>query len=62
MKNQLDSLKFLQSKADLGEWTHTSGKWYADEADKGIQTSEDARFYGKLPVGIKSISILQLSC
>lgn len=35
-----------KSKAELGDWTHTSGKWHADEADKGIQTSEDARFYG----------------
>jgi len=30
----------------LGEWKHTSGEWYGDEADKGIQTSEEARFYG----------------
>jgi calreticulin len=31
---------------ELGEWEHTAGKWYGDEADKGIQTSQDARFYG----------------
>ena len=30
----------------MGTWKHTAGKWYADENDKGIQTSEDARFYG----------------
>jgi len=30
----------------LGEWTQTAGKYYADENDKGIQTSTDARFYG----------------
>lgn len=30
----------------MGTWKHTAGEWYADEADKGIQTSEDARFYG----------------
>ena len=30
----------------MGEWKHTAGQWYADEADKGIQTSQDARFYG----------------
>jgi calreticulin len=24
---------------------HTAGKWFADEADKGIQTSPDARFH-----------------
>eukprot|EP00897_Mesotaenium_endlicherianum_P009005 jgi/Mesen1/8132/ME000437S07228 len=29
-----------------GEWKHTAGKWYGDaEADKGIQTTPDARFY-----------------
>jgi len=30
----------------MGTWKHTAGQWYADEADKGIQTGEDARFYG----------------
>ena len=30
----------------MGEWKWTGGEWYADAADKGIQTSEDARFYG----------------
>jgi len=29
-----------------GEWKHTAGDWYADEDDKGIQTGEDAKFYG----------------
>jgi len=33
-------------KSEMGTWKHTAGKWYADESDKGIQTSEDARFYG----------------
>ncbi|RLN40520.1 calreticulin-like [Panicum miliaceum] len=28
-----------------GEWNHTSGKWSGDADDKGIQTSEDYRFY-----------------
>ncbi|KAJ8753428.1 hypothetical protein K2173_019827 [Erythroxylum novogranatense] len=28
-----------------GEWNHTSGKWNGDPNDKGIQTSEDHRFY-----------------
>ncbi|XP_075511067.1 calreticulin-like isoform X1 [Primulina tabacum] len=28
-----------------GEWNHTSGKWNGDPYDKGIQTSEDHRFY-----------------
>lgn len=30
----------------MGAFKHTAGKWYADEDDKGIQTGEDARFYG----------------
>ncbi|CAM9575618.1 unnamed protein product, partial [Phaeothamnion confervicola] len=30
----------------MGKWGWTAGKWYGDEADKGIQTSEDSRFYG----------------
>jgi len=30
----------------MGTWEHTAGLWYADEADKGIKTSVDARFYG----------------
>ncbi|CAK9315019.1 unnamed protein product [Citrullus colocynthis] len=28
-----------------GEWNYTSGKWHGDANDKGIQTSEDYRFY-----------------
>ncbi|KAH7655106.1 Calreticulin protein [Dioscorea alata] len=28
-----------------GEWNHTSGKWNGDANDKGIQTTEDYRFY-----------------
>ena len=30
----------------MGTWKHTAGEYYADENDKGIQTSVDARFYG----------------
>ena len=30
----------------MGAWGWTAGKWYGDENDKGIQTTEDARFYG----------------
>jgi calreticulin len=33
-------------KSELGEWKHTAGKYFGDAEDKGIQTSEDARFYG----------------
>jgi calreticulin len=32
--------------AERGAFAHTAGKWHGDAADKGIQTSEDARFYG----------------
>ncbi|KAG7653634.1 Calreticulin/calnexin P domain superfamily [Arabidopsis suecica] len=28
-----------------GEWKHTAGNWSGDSNDKGIQTSEDYRFY-----------------
>ena len=31
---------------EMGAWAWTAGKWYGDAEDKGIQTSEDARFYG----------------
>jgi len=35
-----------KGKSELGEWKHTAGEWYGDAEDKGIQTSQDARFYG----------------
>jgi len=35
-----------KTEDDMGEWKWTAGKWYADENDKGIQTSEDTRHYG----------------
>jgi len=30
----------------LGDWKWTAGEFHADASDKGIQTSQDARFYG----------------
>jgi len=30
----------------MGKWEHTAGEYYADVNDKGIQTSQEARFYG----------------
>ncbi|VEU39975.1 unnamed protein product [Pseudo-nitzschia multistriata] len=33
-------------KGEMGAWKHTAGEYYGDADDKGIQTSEDARFYG----------------
>lgn len=35
-----------KSKGEMGKWVHTAGKWYGDAEDKGVQTGEDARFYG----------------
>lgn len=44
-KKWTESTKW-KPKAEMGKWEHTAGKWYGDENDKGIKTSEDARFYG----------------
>merc|ERR1711991_807348 len=35
-----------KAESELGEWGHTAGEFFGDEADKGIKTTEDARFYG----------------
>merc|ERR1712008_533823 len=36
-----------KDKSELGDWEDTTGDWYGGDADdKGIKTSEDARFYG----------------
>jgi len=32
--------------AEIGEFKQTAGEWFGDASDKGIQTSQDARFYG----------------
>jgi calreticulin len=41
------SFNFLcMRQSELGAWKWTAGEYYGDAADKGIQTSEDARFYG----------------
>lgn len=37
---------FIYLQSELGEWKWTAGEWYGNAEDKGIQTSEDARFYG----------------
>lgn len=40
--------RWIQSKhkSDYGEWKVTAGKFYGDaDEDKGLQTSQDARFY-----------------
>lgn len=36
-----------KAESDMGAWKLTSGKWHGpDASDQGLQTSEDARFYG----------------
>lgn len=35
-----------RKKSEMGGWVQTSGKYYADATDKGIQTGQDAKFYG----------------
>merc|ERR1719378_1877463 len=35
-----------EKKTDFGEFKHTAGEWYGDEeAGKGLQTGQDAKFY-----------------
>jgi len=41
----VESTEWKEAK-DMGTWKHTAGKWHGDENDKGIQTVEDAKFYG----------------
>jgi len=35
-----------KKESEMGKWVNTAGKYYADESDKGLQTGDDARFYG----------------
>jgi len=35
-----------KNTGEQGAWAHSAGEWYGDaEADKGLQTTQDARFY-----------------
>lgn len=34
--------------SELGSFTHTAGKYFGDENNKGIQTTTDARFHGAI--------------
>merc|ERR1712039_708567 len=34
------------SDGTAGKWEAATGKWFKDAADKGIQTSEDSKFFG----------------
>merc|ERR1719204_2295372 len=48
--------KWKESEGTAGKWAATAGKWFKDEAeDKGIQTSEDSRFFG-ISAGFDSFS------
>jgi calreticulin len=39
--------KWKESEGTAGKWVSSSGKWFSDAAeDKGIQTSEDSKFFG----------------
>jgi calreticulin len=42
----VDSVFDGKSKSDMGEWKNTAGKFYGDNTDKGLQTGQDAKFYG----------------
>lgn len=35
-----------KSKSDMGTWTRTHGLYYADPDDTGLQTTNDAKFFG----------------
>ena len=49
LENWADRWTTSSGKEDLGEFKVTAGKYYNDEAaDAGLQTSEDAKFYGSL--------------
>jgi len=38
--------KWKESEGTQGTWVAASGKWSKDPEDKGVQTSEDSKFYG----------------
>lgn len=46
LTNSFCSPCWINQAHELGEWKHTAGENFGDAADKGIQTGEDARFYG----------------
>jgi len=40
------SSKWKEGEDKQGKWVAAAGKWTKDPEDKGLQTSEDAKFYG----------------
>merc|ERR1711977_639100 len=48
--------KWKESEGTAGTWKLNAGKWFSDEeADKGIQTQEDSKFFG-ISAGFDSFS------
>merc|ERR550537_2190854 len=48
--------EWKKGEGTQGTWAHSAGKWFADaEADKGIQTKEDSKFFG-ISAGFESFS------
>jgi len=47
--------KWKESEGTAGKWTTEAGKWALDSADKGLQTSEDSKFFG-ISAGFDSFS------
>lgn len=44
--------------AQMGEWKWTAGKWYGDEADKGIQVRAPLRFTRALLRGLRDVYVV----
>merc|ERR1719168_85601 len=38
--------KWKDSEGTAGKWEASTGKWFKDAEDKGIQTAEDSKFFG----------------
>merc|ERR1719432_709789 len=38
--------KWKESEGTTGKWEAATGKWFKDAEDKGIQTSQDSKFFG----------------
>merc|ERR1711974_319385 len=43
--DNMDNWVQSKHKSDYGAFTHSAGKIYHDENDKGLHTSQDAKFY-----------------
>jgi len=45
-ENRWTSSKWKESENTQGTWVAAAGKYFKDEADVGLQTSEDSKFFG----------------